>query len=159
MLESLPADFKDLLVELSDAQARFLVVGGYAVAVHGHPRATKDLDVWVEPTKKNGERVFAALVRFGAPIEQFDISPPDFEAYDGVLQLGVPPVRIDILTRVGGVTFEQAWLDRLEVTLDGRPIPVLGLDTLIVNKRHTARPQDLADVHTLEQLRAQRGRP
>jgi len=76
-----------------------------------------------------------------------------------VLQLGVPPVRIDILTRIGGVTFEQGWSDRTEVTLEGRQIPVLGLETLIVNKRHTARPQDLADVHSLEQLRTRRGRP
>ncbi len=105
MNEGIPDDFRDLLVELVDAGARFLVVGGYAVAVHGHPRATKDIDVWVEPTATNAKRVYAALARFGAPVAQFDIAADDFEQYDGVLQLGVAPVRIDILTRIGGVAF------------------------------------------------------
>jgi uncharacterized protein (DUF1330 family) len=102
MIEGIPDDFRDLLVELVDAGARFLVVGGYAVAVHGHPRATKDIAVWVEPTRDNARRVYAALARFGAPIHQFEIAVEDFEQYDGVLQLGIAPVRIDILTRIGG---------------------------------------------------------
>ena len=83
MIEAIPDDFRDLLVELVDAGARFLVVGGYAVAVHGHPRATKDIDVWVDPTTANARRVYTALARFGAPIDQFEIAVGDFEQYDG----------------------------------------------------------------------------
>lgn len=150
MIERLPDDFRDLLVELADEGARFLVVGGYAVAAHGHPRATKDIDVWVEPTAANAKRVYAALARFGAPMDQFAVSVDDFERYDGVLQLGVPPLRIDILTRIGGVTFTDAWDARLELDLDGRKIPVLGRRSLIDNKKFTGRTQDLADVEALE---------
>jgi predicted nucleotidyltransferase len=159
MIEGIPDDFRDLLVELVDAGARFLVVGGYAVAVHGHPRATKDIDVWVEPTTANAGRVYAALARFGAPVSQFEISAGDFEAYDGVLQLGVAPVRIDILTRIGGVEFAETWEERTEIEVEGRKVPVLGLRALIKNKRFAGRAQDLADVEALERLHftAERG--
>lgn len=152
MIEGIPDDFRDLLVELVDAGARFLVVGGYAVAVHGHPRATKDIDVWVEPTATNAKRVYAALARFGAPVAQFEIAADDFEQYDGVLQLGVAPVRIDILTRIGGVGFADAWEDRTELEVEGRKVPVLGLRALIENKRFAGRTQDLADVEALERI-------
>jgi len=149
MIEGIPDDFRDVLVELVDAGARFLVVGGYAVAVHGHPRATKDIDVWVEPTRDNARRVYAALARFGAPIHQFEIAVEDFEQYDGVLQLGIAPVRIDILTRIGGVAFVDAWPERIEVQIEGRKVPVLGLRALLQNKRFVGRAQDLADVEAL----------
>ncbi len=152
MIEGIPDDFRDLLVELVDAGARFLVVGGYAVAVHGHPRATKDIDVWVEPSAANATRVYAALARFGAPVAQFEITADDFETYDGVLQLGVAPVRIDILTRIGGVGFADAWEERTELEVEGRKVPVLGLRALIKNKRFVGRIQDLADVEALERI-------
>jgi hypothetical protein len=152
MIEGIPDDFRDLLVELVDAGARFLVVGGYAVAVHGHPRATKDIDVWVEPSATNATRVYAALARFGAPVAQFEITADDFETYDGVLQLGVAPVRIDILTRIGGVGFADAWEERTELEVEGRKVPVLGLRALIKNKRFVGRIQDLADVAALERI-------
>lgn len=152
MIEGIPDDFRDLLVELVDAGARFLVVGGYAVAVHGHPRATKDIDVWVEPSAANAARVYVALSRFGAPVAQFEISADDFETYDGVLQLGVAPVRIDILTRIGGVGFADAWEERTELEVEGRKVPVLGLRALIKNKRFAGRIQDLADVEALERI-------
>jgi hypothetical protein len=153
MIEGIPDDFRDLLVELVDASARFLVVGAYAVAVHGHPRATKAIDVWVDPTAANATRVYAALARFGAPVAQFEITPDDLETYDGVLQLGVAPFRIDILTRIGGVGFADAWEDRTEIEVEGRKVPVLGLRTRLENKRFTGRLQDLADVEALERIK------
>jgi hypothetical protein len=104
----LPDDFRDLLVELCDAGAEFVVLGGHAVAFHGHPRATKDLDVLVRPETVNAERVYQALAAFGAPLEAFEVHAADFATYDGVLQIGLPPRRIDILNRADGITFDEA---------------------------------------------------
>lgn len=146
-------DFRDLLIELADAGAEFLVVGGYAVSFHGHVRATKDLDVFIRATPDNAARVYEALASFGAPIEAFDVQAADFSTYDGVLQIGVPPVRIDVLNRISGVTFEQAADGSSTFTLDGRTVPVIGRDALVTNKLASARPQDLADVAALEALK------
>lgn len=90
----LPDDFRDLLIELADAGAEFVVVGGHAVAFHGHPRATKDLDVLVRATNNNAAKVYRALAAFGAPLSSFEIAESDFATYDGVLQIGLPPRRI-----------------------------------------------------------------
>jgi hypothetical protein len=109
--------------------------------------------VWVDPTAANATRVYAALARFGAPVAQFEITPDDLETYDGVLQLGVAPFRIDILTRIGGVGFADAWEDRTEIEVEGRKVPVLGLRTRLENKRFTGRLQDLADVEALERIK------
>jgi hypothetical protein len=98
-------DFRDILVELHRAGARFVVLGGHAVAFHGHPRATKDLDVLVEADPSNAKRVYAALAAFGAPLSSFEVRVEDFSSYDGVLQIGVPPRRIDIINRADGITF------------------------------------------------------
>lgn len=122
----LPEDFRDLLVELSRASADFVVVGGYAVAFHGHPRATKDLDIFVRPSRANAERVYRALGAFGAPVSAFEVSPADFEAYDGVLQIGVPPFRIDVLNQVKSVTFDEAVADGCGFDLEGHRVPVIG---------------------------------
>src|SRR6187431_1595397 len=97
-------DFRDILVELHHAGAHFVVVGGHAVAFHGHPRATKDLDVLVRADRENAKLVYRALATFGAPLSAFDVGEADFATYDGVLQMGVPPLRIDILNRADGVT-------------------------------------------------------
>lgn len=153
-MQALPDDFRDLLVELVDAGVRFLIVGGYAVAVHGYARATKDLDVWVEPSSDNAPRIYAALARFGAPIQQFQITAGDFEQYDGVLQLGVPPMRIDILTRIGGIAFQDAWDERTQLEVEGRQVPVIGIDALIANKKFVGRPQDQVDAQMLEEARS-----
>lgn len=142
-------DFRDLLVELSDAEADFMVVGGYAVAFHGHPRATKDLDVLVRPTDLNAKRVYRALASYGAPLEAFEVAEGDFAEYGGVLQIGLPPRRIDILNRVSGVTFDEAAADGETFEIEGRAIPVIGLKALLTNKRAAAREQDLADVAAL----------
>jgi hypothetical protein len=146
----LPDDFRDLLLELHDAGADFVVLGGHAVAFHGHPRATKDLDVLVRAEQANAVRVYHALAAFGAPLESFEVSESDFATYDGVLQIGLPPRRIDILNRADGITFDEAIADGASFELEGRRIPVIGLEALLKNKRTTRRAQDLADVEALE---------
>lgn len=129
-----------------------MVIGGHAVAFHGHPRATKDLDVLVRATADNARRVYAALAAFGAPLQAFEVGAGDFATYDGVLQLGVPPLRIDILNRAAGIDFEEAVAGGATFELDGRAIPVICRDALLKNKRAAGRPQDLADVEALERL-------
>jgi len=148
----LPQDFRDLLVELHDAGAEFVVVGGHAVAFHGHPRATKDLDVLVRPAPENAARVYRALAAFGAPLSSFEVDETDFATYDGVLQIGLPPRRIDILNRATGITFAEAVADGDTFEIDGRAIPVIGLPALLKNKRATGRAQDIVDVKVLEGL-------
>jgi hypothetical protein len=145
----LPEDFRDLLVALVDAGAEFAVVGGYAVAFHGYVRATKDLDVFVRPTRENARRVYAALASFGAPLQAFEVTEADFAAYDGVLQIGVAPIRIDIINRIRAVSFDDAVSSHDGFELDGRLIPVIGRDALIANKSAVGRDQDVADVAML----------
>ena len=152
----LPDDFRDLLVELHDAGADFVVLGGHAVAFHGHPRATRDLDVLVRADAENAIRVYRALAAFGAPLETFAVTVADFAAYDGILQIGLPPRRIDILNRATGITFQDAVAAGDSFELEGREVRIIGLEALLRNKRASARPQDLADVAALEALRRQR---
>jgi len=141
-------DFLDALRALSEADARFLVVGAFAVAVHAEPRATGDLDVWVEPTPENAARVFAALVRFGAPLA--DLTPADLARPDVVFQMGVPPGRIDVMTSISGVEFAEGWAGRTTFTLADLRVPVVGRAELVRNKRATGRPKDLLDLELLE---------
>jgi predicted nucleotidyltransferase len=148
----LPQDFRDLLIELHDAGAEFVVLGGHAVAYHGHPRATKDLDVLVRANQENASRVYQALAAFGAPLERFDVGEADFATYQGVLQIGLPPRRIDILNRADGITFDEAVATKEAFDLEGRRIPVIGRDALIKNKRAAGREQDVADIKALETL-------
>ena len=149
----LPDDFRDLLIALSDAEAEFVVLGGHAVAFHGHPRATKDLDVLVRANVDNARRVYGALAAFGAPLSAFEVGETDFATYDGVLQIGVPPLRIDILNRADGITFDEAIVEGSLFELDGRAIPVIGRSALLKNKRAAGREQDLADVKALERVK------
>lgn len=143
-------DWFDVLVALLAAHARFMVVGAHAMAVHGVPRATQDLDVWIEATDENAERVWHALVDFGAPLEDLGITAADFVRPGTVIQLGLAPNRIDVLTGISGVAdFEAAWADRVDHEIDGRAIPFLGRDALITNKRATGRLRDLADIEAL----------
>ena len=141
-------DFDEMLAALSAAGAEFLVVGAHAVAVHGRPRATGDMDLWVRPTADNAARVWQALVAFGAPLTQ--LTPADLARPDVVFQIGVPPSRIDVLTGISGVSFDEAWPRRVTVTVEGRTVPVLGREDLIRNKKASGRPRDLADVAELE---------
>jgi len=149
----LPEDFRDLLLALHDAGAEFVVLGGHAVAFHGHPRATKDLDVLVRADRENAKRVYRALAAFGAPLSAFEVGEADFSTYDGILQMGVPPLRIDILNRADGITYDDAVADGQSFDLDGRRIPVIGKAALLQNKRAAGRAQDLADVKALERIK------
>ena len=140
-----------MLEALSAEGVRFLLVGALALAAHGLPRATGDIDIWVRPDRANAERVFAALNRFGAP--RFDLTLEDLSRPGTVFQLGVPPGRIDILTAIDGVTFPQAWKGRLTTHVAGLRISVLGRRELERNKRAAARPKDLVDLLALQAAR------
>ncbi len=137
-------DFAEMLSALSAEGVEYLVVGAYALAAHGLPRATGDLDIWVRPTTENAERVLRALRSFGAPL--LDLKREDLLRTDTVFQIGVVPGRIDLLTGVTGVGFEEAWASRISVIVEGRQVPVIGFGELLRNKEATGRPQDLADV-------------
>lgn len=141
-------DFVEMLSALSEAGAEFLLVGAHALAAHGHPRATGDLDLWVRADAANARRVLQALGRFGSPL--FDLSEADLAREGTVFQIGVPPTRIDLLTSVSGVRFEEAWPRRTTVTLAGVAVGVIGREDLIRNKRATGRAQDLLDAERLE---------
>ncbi|MBN1853636.1 MAG: hypothetical protein JW829_12970 [Pirellulales bacterium] len=142
-------DFRDMLSALSAARADYLVVGAYALAAHGFPRATGDMDLWIRPTKENALRVWQALAAFGAPTSKITVD--DFSTPDIVYQIGIAPRRIDILTSISGVDFHQAWKDRISVEIDGLTVPVIGREHLLANKRASGRPRDLTDAEMLEQ--------
>ena len=148
MPSDLGSDFRDLLRAFIDREVRFLVVGGYAVAVHGRPRATGDLDVWIDCTEENAERAYAGLADFGAPLT--DLTREDLTTPGVVFQIGQPPLRIDVLTRVTGVGFARAWENRSHADFEGLRVPVIGRAELIANKRALGRARDLADVADLE---------
>jgi hypothetical protein len=137
-------DFVEMLAALSAAGVEFLVVGAYALAAHGLPRATGDIDIWVRPTRENAQRVLRAVRDFGAPL--FDLTIEDLLRSDTVFQIGVAPNRIDLLTGITAVRFEAAWPNRLTVTIDDQTVPVIGLADLMRNKAATGRPQDQADL-------------
>lgn len=141
-------DFKDMLLALKDASVDFLVVGAYAVAAHGYPRATGDLDIWIRADDKTAPRVMRALAAFGAPIDE--LSEADFSGPSIVFQIGVPPGRIDILTAVTGVDFPSAWENRMQIKLDEIVIDIIGRADLIRNKQASGRPKDFADIAALE---------
>ena len=145
---SLPADFHDLLGLFESEGVEFLLVGGLALAVHAEPRATKDMDLWVRASPENARRLFTALRRFGAPLH--GAREEEFAKPGLFLQLGVPPLRIDLLTAIDGVAFDDAWPRRVESSLDGARLAVLSREDLIANKRAAGRPQDRVDVRVLE---------
>lgn len=144
-------DFKELLSTFNAHRVDYLVVGAHALAAHGHVRATGDLDVWVRPEALNAKRVLDALRAFGAPLH--DLGEEDLTRAGTVFQIGVAPMRIDVLTSIDGVAFDEAWTDRLTARFLELPVPVLSARHLIQNKRTVGRAQDLADVEALEKLR------
>jgi predicted nucleotidyltransferase len=150
----LNADFREIISAFNDAGVEYLVVGAYAVAAHGLPRATGDIDLWVRTSNENAARVWAALTEFGAPLDT--LSPADFSTDDLIVQFGVVPNRIDILTSIEAVDFVTAWPDRISVEMDGISMNVVGREHLLQNKRAVGRPQDLADAARLSAL--ERGR-
>jgi len=127
----------------------YLVVGAYAMGAYGYSRATGDMDILVRPNRENAERVIRALAAFGAPVEH--ISVEDFETEGTVYQIGVAPVRIDILTSIDGVSFDEITIEKQDI--GGIVVPVIDLDSLIKNKRSTGRLRDLADCEELEKRR------
>ena len=143
-------DFAEMLSALADEGVEYLVVGAYAVAAHGLPRATGDIDLWVRPTLDNAARLWRALERFGAPRSRLTVET--FTQRDVVYQIGQPPSRIDLLTTIDGVDFDDAWRDRVECVVDGVAFRMLSRSHLLATKRATGRPQDLADVARLEAM-------
>ena len=142
-------DFRDMLLALSDENVEWLLVGAYALAAHGLPRATGDIDVWINTSKENAVRVLAALKRFGAPT--IDLSETDLTTSGTVFQIGLAPRRVDILTSIDGVNFAEAWRVREQKQVDGIDVNVISKRHLMQNKRAVGRPKDLIDVAWLEQ--------
>lgn len=144
-------DFVEMLSALSEAGVDFLVVGAHALAAHGIPRATGDLDIWVRPSPENAERVLSALKTFGSPL--FELTRDDLTSPETVFQIGLPPARIDVLTTLSGVVFEDAWQRRIHVKIGDLTVPVIGREDFIANKRAVGRTRDLADIEMLDDRR------
>lgn len=144
-------DFRDLLAEFNAHDVEFLVVGVHAFAAHGVVRATKDLDVWVRPSEDNAPKVMAALAAFGAPLK--DLTEQDLTQPGLIFEIGLPPIRVDVLNEIDGVEFSEAWERRFQTRFADQPAGVLAVDDLIRNKKATGRLQDLADVEKLEELK------
>ncbi len=151
-LEGLHEDFCDLLVLFADAEVEFVIVGAYALAFHGAPRASGDIDLFIRPSEANAERVFAALVSFGAPLDSAGVRPADFARPGTVYQIGLPPRRIDVLTEISGVTFDEAWGSRVIAEVDGRSVGFIGRAELLKNKEVAGRPKDIADAARLRRM-------
>lgn len=143
-------DIRDLLAALNQAEVRFLIVGAHALAAHGVPRVTGDVDIWVESSEPNARRVWEALGLFGAPLDALSLRIEDFSEEGQVIQLGLPPYRADFLTSITGVTFSEAWPDRLEGDLLGVRVAFISEQHLILNKTATGRQKDLSDVRALK---------
>jgi hypothetical protein len=150
-LEGLNSDFRDLLILLVDHGAEFVVVGAYAVAFHGAPRTSGDIDLFVRPSPENAKRVYDALTVFGAPLISAGVAAADFACPGAVYQIGLPPRRIDILTEISGVTFDEAWTSRTMAEVEGRPVALIGREALLKNKGASGRPKDAADISRLRQ--------
>ena len=150
-------DYKEMLQCLLEENVRFLLVGAYAVAVHGFPRATKDIDLFVWATPENAANLMRALAKFGAPLD--DISESDFSSEGIIFQIGNSPRRIDIITNISGIKFEQAYANRKAILIEGIEVPVISLQDLIANKRASGRMQDLADIEKLESAQIQEQKP
>ncbi|MDC3954149.1 nucleotidyltransferase [Polyangium jinanense] len=148
----LQQDLREFVGLLNSSGVEFIVVGGHAVAFHGHPRFTGDIDFFVRPTRANADRILGALATFG--FGQLALSADDFMRPNAVVQLGRPPNRIDLLTSISGVDFDEAWDSRVSGSLDGLPVAFLGLEALLKNKRASGREKDVADVAKLMAIKA-----
>ena len=138
--------YKELLQLLNEFEVEYLIVGGYAVMKYGEPRYTKDLDVWVRNSPQNSTRLVAALKQFGAPLEHDGINAETFTGKQVVYQIGVAPVRVDILTEITAVDFHDAWKKRVASSFFGVPVHFISLDDLVTNKRALGRSSDLMDL-------------
>jgi hypothetical protein len=144
-------DYKDMLLALSAEKVRFILVGAYALAAHGYPRATMDIDIWVMPSPENADAVLQALRRFGAPLH--NLTKEDLLKDGTIFQIGVAPRRIDIITAASGLRFEPAYRNSIPVNIEGIEVRIPSIDDLILNKRATGRTKDLADAEALESLK------
>lgn len=144
-------DYRDMLQALSDEKVKFLLVGAYALAAHGYPRATMDIDIWIMPSPKNADAVLRALRRFGTPLH--NLTKEDLQRDGTIFQIGVAPRRIDIITAASGLYFEDAYERSLSVNIEGIEVHIPSIEDLIRNKRATGRTKDLADAEALESLR------
>ena len=142
------SDFKELLQTFNEENVRYLVVGGYAVIHHSQPRYTKDLDIWVEPTKENARNVAKAFLKFGLPMHE--VTQEDFASPGTQFFIGVPPCAFDFLTTIPGLVFSDAWKNRVQSNENGVPIWYLGKSDLIAAKKTAGRLQDLADIEEIE---------
>ncbi len=143
-------DYRDMLQVLVDEKVKFLLVGAYALAAHGYPRATMDIDIWVMPASDNADAVMRAIRRFGAPLHH--LTKADLETDGTVFQIGVAPRRIDIMTAASGLRFDQTFARSLAVEIEGIEVHIPSLADLIRNKRASGRTKDLADAEALEGL-------
>jgi predicted nucleotidyltransferase len=148
MIES--PHYKELLQALNDCQVEYLIVGGYAVMKYTEPRYTKDLDVWVTSSPQNAARLFLALAKFGAPLQHDGMTPETFRQDGIVYQIGVAPVRIDILTRISGVQFSKAWQRRTASVIFDVPVHFISLDDLIANKLAAGRKTDVEHLRDIQ---------
>jgi hypothetical protein len=146
----LSQDFKEFITLLNAHKVECLVVGGYAVAIHGFPRTTGDIDFWIKPYRANAERMLKALIDFG--FGSVDINVDDFLKKDSVVQLGVPPNRIDIMTSVTGLDFDDAWSEKKEINFEGENINFISLHHLRINKKETGRDKDNLDLKNLPNI-------
>ena len=144
----LSKDFKEFVALLKKHEAQYMIVGGYAVGVHGYPRYTGDLDIWLNPTTTNAGRILRAIDEFG--FGSFNLTVEDLTKEGNVIQFGQPPLRIDLLTSIDGVAFDACYANRKVVTFGGLPMNFIGYHDLITNKKATGRHRDLDDVENLE---------
>ena len=151
-LAKLPQDFTDLLIELCEAKAEFLLVGGWAVILYGHVRATDDMDLFVVAALPNSQRVFAALEAFGTPLRAQGVTAAHFASEGPAYRFGIAPLKIKVLTKISGISFDEAQQGSKAFELDGYRIPYIGKSALIANKKSAGRHKDLADVEELERL-------
>jgi len=144
----LSQDFKEFIELLIRNKAEYLIVGGYAVGIHGHPRYTGDLDIWLNPTPDNAELVLKSVNEFG--FSSFKLTTSDFTKPGNVIQLGYPPLRIDLLTEIDGVTFEDCFKNKRQVTINNLIVNFIGYEDLLKNKRESGRPRDIDDIDNLK---------
>ncbi|MHB8206573.1 nucleotidyltransferase [Mucilaginibacter sp.] len=148
---TLDKDFEDFVFLLNKYDVNYMIIGGYALAFHGRPRHTGDLDIWIDISEENAQKMFSAINEFG--LESLGLTTEDFLEKGIITQIGYPPLRIDILNEIDGVEFNEAYQNKLIIDIDGLPISYISLDDLIKNKQVSGRQRDLSDVSELNKLK------
>ena len=148
---TLDKDFEDFVELLNKHNVDYMIVGGYALAFHGKPRHTGDLDIWINIAEDNARKMVLVIAEFG--MASLGMEKDDFLQKGGITQIGYPPLRIDILNEIDGVSFKEAYLNKLVIDVEGLPVNYIGLDDLIMNKVVIGRPRDMSDVNELNKLK------